>query len=63
MKKTDINLVKEYIRKSGWTEIKDDFIEGWFDFFNTKGATPEKIGEDIIGEYDFATTDLPNLTD
>ena len=61
MKKSDINLVKEYIKEQGWTEIKDDFIEGWFDFFNTNGATPENIGENIIGEYDLATTDLPEL--
>ena len=58
MKKSDINLVKNYIKKNGWQEISDEFIEGWFDFFNKKGATPEEIGENIIGEYDFATDDL-----
>lgn len=61
MKKTDIKKVKEYIREEGWIEISDEFIEGWFDFFNKKGATPAEIGENIIGEYDFATTDMSNI--
>lgn len=58
MKKSDINLVKNYIKEEGWQEIDDEFIEGWFDFFNKKGATPEEIGESIISEFDLATSDL-----
>ena len=55
-KEETLDAVKTYIKDEvGMSEIHDDFIEGWFDYFYDIDHEVEYIGGSIMSEYDLST--------